>query len=158
MGYHVKFNPPKSLAGRTPAAKTMKDDETGEILMQRPDDTAEALVKRLQAYHNETEPILARYKKCAYKVNANHAMEKVSVDLDNIFVRKDLNQNVQGPLSSAFMECLGDVASKFCKGIQAIPMLFQKPKSNRQKIDEYRNTMLDKVRKQEEQPEKLVGA
>merc|ERR1711904_544541 len=42
--YHVKFNPPKSLAGRAPAAETLADDETGETLMQRPDDTAVALV------------------------------------------------------------------------------------------------------------------
>ena len=40
--YHVKFNPPK-VAG--------KDDLTGEDLMQRKDDTREALVTRLKAYH-----------------------------------------------------------------------------------------------------------
>ena len=45
----MKFAPPKSLpAGATPSAENMKDDETGEALMQRPDDTAEALVNRLQ--------------------------------------------------------------------------------------------------------------
>ena len=36
--YHIKFNPPK-VEG--------KDDVTGEDLMQRPDDNAEALTKRL---------------------------------------------------------------------------------------------------------------
>jgi len=41
----------------------MKDDETGEALMQRPDDTKDALPKRLEAYHEETEPILGHYKK-----------------------------------------------------------------------------------------------
>ena len=40
--YHVKFNPPK-VEG--------KDDVTGEPLMQRADDTKEALVKRLDGYH-----------------------------------------------------------------------------------------------------------
>jgi adenylate kinase len=40
--YHVKFNPPK-VEG--------KDDVTGEPLMQRADDTKEALVKRLEGYH-----------------------------------------------------------------------------------------------------------
>merc|ERR1719399_1939712 len=35
--YHVKFNPPKSLQGRTPSADTMRDDETGEALYQRGD-------------------------------------------------------------------------------------------------------------------------
>merc|ERR1719305_394409 len=51
--YHVKFNPPKSLGDKEPSVETMKDDETGEALMQRGDDTAEALVKRLKAYHDE---------------------------------------------------------------------------------------------------------
>ena len=41
--YHVRFNPPK-VEG--------KDDITGEPLMQRKDDTKEALVTRLTAYHN----------------------------------------------------------------------------------------------------------
>ena len=40
--YHVKFNPPK-IAGI--------DDETGEPLIQRKDDNAEVLKKRMQAYH-----------------------------------------------------------------------------------------------------------
>lgn len=40
----------------------MLDDITGEPLMQRPDDTAEALVKRLQGYHAETVPVLEHYR------------------------------------------------------------------------------------------------
>ena len=40
----------------------MKDDETGEALMQRPDDTAEALVKRMASYHGETVPVLEHYR------------------------------------------------------------------------------------------------
>jgi adenylate kinase family enzyme len=40
----------------------MRDDETGDALMQRPDDTAEALVKRLQGYHAETVPVLEHYR------------------------------------------------------------------------------------------------
>jgi len=40
--YHVKFNPPK-VEG--------KDDLTGEPLIQRPDDNAEALKTRMKAYH-----------------------------------------------------------------------------------------------------------
>jgi hypothetical protein len=36
----------------------MIDDETGEALYQRPDDTLEALPKRLEAYHAETSPII----------------------------------------------------------------------------------------------------
>merc|ERR1711907_191865 len=44
--YHVKFAPPKSLKpGMPPTKDTMLDDETGEPLMQRGDDTSEALKK-----------------------------------------------------------------------------------------------------------------
>ena len=46
----------------TPSAENMLDDITGEPLMQRPDDTAEALVKRLQGYHAETVPVLEHYR------------------------------------------------------------------------------------------------
>merc|ERR1719198_1759516 len=74
--YHVKFNPPKSLGGRAPSASTMLDDETGEALMQRPDDTAEALVKRLSEYHNMTTPILERYSKIHAKIDANQKIDQ----------------------------------------------------------------------------------
>merc|ERR1711937_571715 len=82
--YHVKFNPPKSLAGKAPSAATMRDEETGEPLMQRGDDTAEALVKRLKAYHAETEPILARYAAVSHRINANQAMHKVWAEVDSV--------------------------------------------------------------------------
>lgn len=80
--YHVKFNPPKSLGGKEPSAETMKDDETGEACMQRADDTAEALVKRLKSYHDETVPILNRYKTVAHKVNANQKIDAVWEDTE----------------------------------------------------------------------------
>merc|ERR1712232_684987 len=61
--YHVKNVPPKSLkAGMTPSPETMLDDETGEPLMQRADDTKEALRSRLQGYQHETVPILSLYE------------------------------------------------------------------------------------------------
>ena len=52
--YHVKFNPPKVVG---------KDDETGEPLIQRPDDNADTLKKRLAEYHEKTNPIAKHYKK-----------------------------------------------------------------------------------------------
>lgn len=52
--YHKIFNPPKV---------DMKDDITGEPLVQRSDDNEEALKKRLNAYHDQTEPIVEFYKK-----------------------------------------------------------------------------------------------
>ena len=52
--YHVIFNPPK-VAG--------KDDVTGEPLVQRDDDKEETVKKRLEVYHNQTEPLIDYYKK-----------------------------------------------------------------------------------------------
>merc|ERR1719252_129804 len=80
--YHIKFNPPKSYNGKAePTVDNMKDDATGEPLMQRPDDTKEALPKRLEAYHGETEPILKHYRKnrrCRVnKIKADQSMEDV---------------------------------------------------------------------------------
>ncbi len=50
--YHVVFNAPK-VAG--------KDDETGEDLIQRDDDTEETVKKRLDIYHAQTEPLVKYY-------------------------------------------------------------------------------------------------
>lgn len=52
--YHKIFNPPK---------EEMKDDLTGEPLVQRSDDNEDALTKRLVTYHKQTEPIVDYYKK-----------------------------------------------------------------------------------------------
>ncbi|KAL1924903.1 uncharacterized protein VTP21DRAFT_4557 [Calcarisporiella thermophila] len=52
--YHKEFNPPK-----TP----MKDDITGEPLIQRSDDNAETLKKRLDAYHKQTKPVVEYYRR-----------------------------------------------------------------------------------------------
>merc|ERR1711988_1720959 len=68
--YHVKFNPPKTAG---------VDDETGEPLIQRPDDTSEALVKRLESYHGQTVPILQHYRPLTRvsAVDANKPMDVV---------------------------------------------------------------------------------
>jgi adenylate kinase len=80
--YHVKYAPPKSMktdAAGKPIESTMLDDETGEPLMQRKDDTAAALIKRLQGYHGETVPILEHYRPhgIVRTVNANQKMDGV---------------------------------------------------------------------------------
>merc|ERR1712087_517468 len=62
--YHTKFCPPKSMKlgpDGNVIPETMKDDETGALLYQRSDDTAEALKKRLDGYRNQTVPILDHY-------------------------------------------------------------------------------------------------
>ncbi|MCP4688210.1 MAG: adenylate kinase [Desulfobacterales bacterium] len=51
--YHLVFNPPK-VEG--------KDDETGEDLIQRVDDQEETVRKRLDVYHEQTEPLIGYYK------------------------------------------------------------------------------------------------
>jgi len=78
--YHVKFAKPKSLGeGDKPSEANMLDDETGEPLMQRADDTEEALGKRLEGYHAQTVPILEHYSPAGVvsKVDANQAPETV---------------------------------------------------------------------------------
>ncbi|KAI5819024.1 adenylate kinase [Pyronema omphalodes] len=52
--YHRIFNPPK---------EDMKDDVTGEPLVQRSDDNADALKKRLVTYHSQTAPVVGYYQK-----------------------------------------------------------------------------------------------
>jgi adenylate kinase len=52
--YHAVFNPPK---------RDMTDDVTGEPLIQRSDDNAEALKKRLETYHKQTAPVVDYYRK-----------------------------------------------------------------------------------------------
>merc|ERR1711972_1104084 len=105
--YHVKFNPPKSLGSAQPSAETMRDNETGEALMQRSDDTAELLVKRLKDYHSDTEPILARYVAVAHRINANQEMDKVWTDIDAVLPH--LNQmspcSKHEPFFRAFLPC-----------------------------------------------------
>ena len=78
--YHVKFAKPKSLKeGDKPSEETMLDDESGEPLMQRADDTEEALSQRLESYHAQTVPILDHYAPSGVvqKVNANVAPDQV---------------------------------------------------------------------------------
>jgi adenylate kinase len=54
--YHVRFNPPRN---------DMKDDVTGEPLIQRDDDREETVRQRLEVYHRQTEPLVKYYSKWA---------------------------------------------------------------------------------------------
>jgi adenylate kinase len=51
--YHILYNPPK-VEG--------KDDETGEDLVQRDDDTEAVVKDRLRVYHEQTKPLIAYYQ------------------------------------------------------------------------------------------------
>lgn len=52
--YHVLFNPPKAEG---------KDDETGEVLIQREDDREESIANRLRVYREQTEPLIDYYRR-----------------------------------------------------------------------------------------------
>lgn len=82
--YHVKFAPPKSMKldyNGKPVKETMKDDETGEPLYQRPDDTAEALKKRLKGFYSETMPILDHYKGRCTTIDAGQEIYDVTISV-----------------------------------------------------------------------------
>ena len=66
--YHVKFAPPKSLSpGEQPTKENMKDDVTGEALIQRPDDTADALVQRLPPTDCASASALPAEGRCGHR-------------------------------------------------------------------------------------------
>jgi len=60
--YHIVFNPPK-VAG--------KDNETGEDLIQRDDDQEDTVKKRLEVYHDQTEPLIGYYTDWSNSGEAN---------------------------------------------------------------------------------------
>lgn len=51
--YHAKFNPPQAAG---------IDDEDGGPLVQRPDDAADVVTKRLVEYDEKTAPLIAHYE------------------------------------------------------------------------------------------------
>jgi len=78
--YHTEFNPPK---------KPMTDNVTGEPLIHRSDDNEETLKKRLQTYHENTEPLVGYYKKHGihYRVDASLPMADVNAKIDELFTK-----------------------------------------------------------------------
>ena len=51
--YHIEFNPP-----RIPG----KDDQTGEDLIQRDDDSESTVRERIRVYHEQTKPLVGYYQ------------------------------------------------------------------------------------------------
>lgn len=56
--YHISHNPPKQPG---------IDDVTGEPLIQRDDDKEETVRKRLEIYHEQTEPLVSYYQQLSVK-------------------------------------------------------------------------------------------
>ncbi|MDO4433081.1 MAG: adenylate kinase [Alysiella sp.] len=65
--YHIKHNPPKTAG---------KDDATGEDLVQRDDDKAETVQKRLDVYHTQTEVLVGFYS----NLSGEHAPQYIKID------------------------------------------------------------------------------
>lgn len=76
--YHLTFNPPR-------VANVCDSD--GSALKQRDDDTEAALLKRLEIYHQETEPLLRHYQTLgvAYTINGEQPIAAVWQDIQALF-------------------------------------------------------------------------
>lgn len=68
--YHIEFNPPPE----------------GVEIIQRDDDKEEVIRKRLEVYHNQTEPLIEYYKKQnkLFKVDASKPVEEVYNQIENM--------------------------------------------------------------------------
>lgn len=91
--YHVKFTPPKSYnPSEPPTVENMRDDETGEPLMQRQDDTESALRDRLANYHSMTVPLLNYYEGVVSRLDCNELRSKAQITqtVHDLLVSKEL--------------------------------------------------------------------
>jgi len=86
--YHLIYNPPK-VEG--------KDDETGEDLIQRDDDQEETVKKRLEIYHDQTEPLIAFYSDWA---NSGEANSPKYAKIEGVGSVTDIRDNIFTALSS----------------------------------------------------------
>lgn len=70
--YHIESNPPKKEKG--------KCDICGSELIERQDDTPEAIRHRLDLYHKDTEPLIEFYENrgILHRVDGQQPIEKVS--------------------------------------------------------------------------------
>lgn len=56
-------------------------DLCGGKLIRRGDDNEQAIKKRLEIYHNETEPILKEYQDILIKINGEQNIDKITEDI-----------------------------------------------------------------------------
>ena len=76
--YHLKYNPPK---------KDGICDECGKKLYQRDDDKPKEIKERLRIYHEETEPIIADYKKrgIVETVEGERPIQEIHLNIMKVF-------------------------------------------------------------------------
>lgn len=85
--YHVKFNPP-----RVPD----RDDETGELLTQRPDDAEETVRDRLAVYRRQTEPLVNFYTELSRATRLEYRAVNGAGDVES--VKRDVLEGLgEGP-------------------------------------------------------------
>jgi adenylate kinase len=80
--FHLKNNPPRVAD---------KCDKCGSALIQRTDDTAEVVQKRLSTYHAQTAPIVGHYGKktgVLAELDGNRAPDAVYTDLKRLVTSK----------------------------------------------------------------------
>jgi len=82
LSYHLEFNPPK---------KPGICDKCGDTLFRRDDDEPKAIKKRLEIYHEETEPLLAVYKEqgILYQVDGSKSIEEVYKQVNEIISKNN---------------------------------------------------------------------
>lgn len=78
----------------------MKDDVTGEPLIQRSDDNAEALKKRLVTYHQQTAPVVSYYRKTGIWSGIDASKEPGAVwkSILGVFDSKPTSSTIMGKL------------------------------------------------------------
>ncbi|KAI0484349.1 adenylate kinase-domain-containing protein [Xylariaceae sp. FL0804] len=98
--YHAVFNPPRVQ---------MADDVTGEPLVQRSDDNADALRKRLATYHAQTAPVVGYYRDTGIwkGIDASQQPGQVWNSLLGIFAGDDAKDGSAGKKSSILSKLTG---------------------------------------------------
>ena len=74
--YHVVFNPPE-VEG--------KDDQTGDMLVQRVDDVKETVKERLKVYHDQTRPLVEYYRDSTVRYSKIRGTGSVQDITKNVF-------------------------------------------------------------------------
>ncbi len=69
-----------SITSPKPKKEGICDNCQGK-LVQRKDDTKEAIKKRIETYHKETEPIIEHYKNKLIRIDGEKTIEKISTRL-----------------------------------------------------------------------------
>ena len=84
--YHTVYNPPKEEG---------IDDVTGEALVQREDDKEETVKKRLDIYHEQTEPLIEYYR--SYSQSGEASSPKYA-KIEGVGSVEDIREKVFGAL------------------------------------------------------------